>query len=70
MIAKVLIAELAAQNLVTVFGSTSDLGSAIDGRARPATANPVAVSAPAPFITRRAVRACPSALVPPTMREL
>ncbi len=54
--AQVLIAEAAAQKLVTVFGSTPNPGSAIDGRARPAPANAAAVSAPAPFGTRRIVR--------------
>lgn len=54
--AHVRIAELADQNPVSVFGPSSDLGSAIDGRARPGTANPVAMSAPTPFSTRRVVR--------------
>lgn len=61
--AHVRIAELADQNSVSVFGSASDLGSAIDGRARPAAANPVAMSAPTPFSKRRVVRTRPSGLM-------
>ncbi len=67
--AQVLIAEAAAQKLVTVFGSTPNPGSAIDGRARPAPANAAAVSAPAPFSTRRIVRTRRPGLMRPTMRE-
>lgn len=54
--AKVRIAELAAQNFVSVFVSALDCGSAIDGLARPAAANAVAISAPAPLSTRRVAR--------------
>jgi len=49
-------AELAAQKFVTALGSDAPLRSAIDGRARPAPANPVATRAPAPFATRRPTR--------------
>ena len=61
--AKVRTAELAAQKLVRVFASAPDCGSAIDGLARPAAANPVAMSAPAPLSTRRAARLRPEKCV-------
>ena len=44
--AQVRTAELAAQNVVIVLVLPVDLGSAIDGRARPAAAKPAAMSAP------------------------
>jgi len=54
--AQVRIAELAAQNWLTVLGFAADLSSATDGRARPAPANPAAMSAPVPLSSSRAVR--------------
>lgn len=70
VIAHVRIAELAAQKLVIVFASAPEVGSAIEGRARPAAANPVAMSAPTPFRASRVVRLRRADLVPSTMLEL
>lgn len=68
--AHVRIAELAAQNALSVFDFASESGSAIDGRARPAPANPVAMSAPTPFTTSRIVRVRRRDLLRFTMLEL
>lgn len=70
MTAQVRIAELAAQNPVTVLDPTLDLGPAIDGRARPAPANPAAMSAPTPVSTRRNGRVRRPRLVRFAMLEL
>ncbi len=52
VIAHVRMAELADQNPASVLGFVVDFGSAIDGRATPAPANPAARSAPTPFTTK------------------